>query len=125
MIIYEDERVGIFVPKAQRSQGEIQIITKVPCGNILEADTAIRESLDYSVFVALQILEGLGAEMMTAFEISKRFDNPDTDQRLMYCFLPKHPQSPGSFTEFQQRWIIGHYPEDFAETCRQVLKGMV
>jgi len=65
----------------------------------------------------------MGAEMITVFEVSKRFDNPDVDQRLLYCFLPRHPQSPGSFTEFQQRWVIGHYPEDFARTCREVLSS--
>jgi hypothetical protein len=124
LIIYEDERAAIFVPKAQRSQGEIQIITKVPCGNIVEADLAVRTSLDHSIRMVLRLLEGLGVEMMTAFEISKRFDNPDEDFRLLYCFLPKHPQSPGSFTEFQQRWIIGHYPEDFAQACRNTLNAM-
>jgi hypothetical protein len=121
LIVFEDAYAVAFVPKAQRSQGEIQIMTKTRCGNILEADGAVRSSLDGLILMVLRTLEALGAEMVTAFEISKRFDNADRDQRLLYCFLPKHPRSPGSFTEFQQRWIIGHYPEDFARTCRRAL----
>jgi hypothetical protein len=125
LIIYADEHVLVFVPKAQRSQGEIQLMTKqTGCGNVIEADASVRASLDRCVLMVLKILESLGAEMITAFEVSKRFDNPESDQRLLYCFLPRHPQSPGSFTEFQQRWIIGHYPEDFAQTCRQALAGL-
>lgn len=118
LIIHEDGHLLVFVPKAQRSQGEIQIILKVSCGNILEADSRIRESIDRAIYLVLTTLDGLGAEMITCLEISKRFDNPDPDQRLIYCFLPKHRESPGGFSEAQQRWIIGHYPEDFAKTCR-------
>jgi hypothetical protein len=29
----------------------------------------------------------MGARIITGIEYSKRFDNPDTDQRLLYCFL--------------------------------------
>ncbi len=118
LIFCQDENVIAFVPKAQRSQGEVQIMTKKRCGNIVEADAKTRDSLDRAILVAMKALECLGAEMITAFEISKRFDDPDHDQRLIYCFLPKHPQSPGGFSEFQQRWIINHYPEDFARVCR-------
>jgi hypothetical protein len=121
LIVLEDEYAVAFVPKAQRSQGEIQIMTKTRCGNIVEADGSVRAALDRLILTVLKTLEALGAELVTVFEISKRFDNADNDQRLLYCFLPKHPQSPGSFTEFQQRWIIGHYPEDFARTCRRAL----
>ncbi|MBW2107972.1 MAG: hypothetical protein JRI36_04800 [Deltaproteobacteria bacterium] len=119
LVYYEDEHVTAFVPKAQRSQGEVQIITKKPVGNIIEADLEVRYSLDRAIWLTMRILEALGARMITIFDLSKRFDDPNCDQHLVYCFLPRHPQSPGSFSEFQQRWIIGHYPEDFAETCRQ------
>jgi hypothetical protein len=119
--IYQDEKVVVFVPKAQRSQGEIQIMSKVQCGNILEADTGVRHSLDRAILLTMKILENLGVEIFNAFEISKRLDNLDQDQRLLYCFFPRHPQSPGGFSEFQQRWINNHYPEDFAKNCRDEL----
>jgi hypothetical protein len=119
--IYQDENVVVFVPKAQRSQGEIQIMSKVQCGNILEADTGVRHSLDRAILLTMKILENLGVEIFNAFEISKRLDNLDQDQRLLYCFFPRHPQSPGGFSEFQQRWINNHYPEDFAKNCRDEL----
>ena len=120
LIFYEDENIITFVPKAQRSQGEVQIMTKGRCGNIMEADTKARYSLDRAILITMKVLENLGAEIITAFEMSKRFDNLDRDQRLLYCFLPRHPRSPGSFSEFQQRWIINHYPEDFAQVCRKM-----
>jgi hypothetical protein len=43
---------------------------------------------------------------------------PESDQHVLYCFLPKLPESPGAFSEAQLRWINGHYPEDFAIACR-------
>ncbi len=49
------------------------------------------------------------------------FDSMDSDQRLLYAFLPKLPESPGAFSEAQLRWINGHYPEDFALACRMQL----
>jgi len=119
LFFFQDDNIIAFVPKAQRSQGEVQIMTKVKCGHVMEADTKIRHSLDRAIWLAMKILENLGADMITALEISKRFDNPNQDQRLLYSFLPKHPQSPGGFSEFQQRWIMGHYPEDFARACLQ------
>jgi hypothetical protein len=118
LIFYEDENIMAFVPKAQRSQGEVQIMTKKRWGNIIETDSKARHSLDRAILIAMKVLENLGAEMISVSEISKRFDSPDRDQRLIYCFFPKHPRSPGGFSEFQQRWIIGHYPEDFARACR-------
>jgi hypothetical protein len=118
--IYQDDNVLVFVPKAQRSQGEIQIISKVQCGNIVEADTGVRHSLDRAILLTMKILANLGVELFSAFEISKRLDNADQDQRLLYCFFPRHPQSPGGFSEFQQRWICNHYPEDFAKVCRDL-----
>jgi len=121
LTIYQDENVVVFVPKAQRSQGEIQIVSKVQYGNIVEADTGVRHSLDRAILLTMKILENLGVEIFNAFEISKRLDNLDRDQRLLYCFFPRHPQSPGGFSEFQQRWINNHYPEDFAKNCREEL----
>lgn len=119
LVFYYDENVIAFVPKAQRSQGEVQIMTKEKCGNIIETDTGTRRSLDRAILLTMKVLENLGVEMFTALEISKRLDNQDSDQRLLYCFLPRHPQSPGGFSEFQQRWITNHYPEDFAKVCRE------
>ncbi len=118
LIFYQDENIMAFVPKAQRSQGEVQIMTKKRCGNIIETDTKARYSLDRAILIAMKVLENLGAEMISVSEISKRFDSADHDQRLLYCFLPRHHRSPGGFSECQQRWIISHYPEDFARACR-------
>ena len=118
LTVYEDEEVILFVPKAQTSQWELQLMTLRPVGNILEADTRIRTALDRAMLVAVRVLSLMGAKMITTIEYSKRFDSPDTDQHLLYCFLPKLPESPGAFTEAQLRWINGHYPEDFAVACR-------
>ncbi len=125
LAFYQDENVIAFVPKAQRSHGEVQIVTKKPWGNILEVGIEPRYSLDRSILIVMKTLENLGAEMICAYEISKRFDNPDSDQHLLYCFLPKHPQSPGGFSEWQKRWIIGHYPEDFAEACGNEVRNIL
>ena len=125
LAFYQDKNVIGFVPKAQRSQGEVQVMAKVKCGNILEADPEIRKSLDRAILLTMKVLENLGVEMFTAFEISRRFDNPDPDQRLLYCILPRHPQSPGGFSEYQQRWISNHYPEDFAKACREELQRVL
>ncbi len=119
LVFYQDENVIAFVPKAQRSQGEVQIMATTRCGNILEADTMVRRSLDLAILTTVRVLEKLGVEMMICYEISKRFDNPDRDQRLLYIFLPRHPRSPGTLSERQYRWITGHYPEDFAHACRK------
>jgi hypothetical protein len=77
----------------------------------------MRRSLDRGILVALRTLEGMGAAMVTSIEVSKRFDDADTDQQLLFSFLPKVPESPGAFSEAQLRWISGHYPEDFAAAC--------
>jgi len=118
LIIYEDENVVLFVPKAQTSQWEIQLMTVKSVGHILETDMDTRDSLDRSILMAVQILESMGASMITSIEYSKAFDSTNKDHRLLYAFLPKLPKSPGAFSEAQLRWINGHYPEDFAETCR-------
>jgi hypothetical protein len=125
LVFYHDENVIAFVPKAQRSQGEVQIMTKEECGNIIETDTEVRSSLDKAILLTMKMLENLGVEMLTALEISKRLDNPDCDQRLLYCFLPRHPRSPGGFSELQQRWITNHYPEDFAQVCREEVQKIM
>ncbi len=123
LIVYEDDRVILFVPKAQTSQWELQLMTKAPVGNILEADAATRTAIDRAIFYAVHTLGAMGARMITGIEISKRFDAPKLDQRLIYCFLPRLPESPGAFSETQLRWINGHYPEDFAAVCRNHLPG--
>jgi hypothetical protein len=118
LIVFEDGNVMLFVPKAQTSQWELQLMTIGPVGNIMEADATVRRSLDRAIWVAMRVLTGIGARMITTIEYSKRFDVSDTDQRLLYSFLPKLPESPGAFSEAQLRWINGHYPEDFAAACR-------
>lgn len=123
LIIHEDENVLLFVPKAQTSQWELQVMARKPVGNIVEADTPMRRCLDEAIFIGAKILCRMGARMITFYEISKRIDAADTDQRLLYTLLPRLPESPGSFSEWQQRWINGHYPEDFAAACRAACPG--
>jgi len=122
LIVHEDEKVMLFVPKAQTSQWELQLVCLDQVGNILEADLKTRESLDLAILTAMKIFAFLGARMVTTIEFPKRFESPDRDQRLLYSFLPKLPESPGAFSEAQLRWINGHYPEDFAFTCREAKK---
>jgi hypothetical protein len=118
LVVYQDDHVMLFVPKAQTSQWELHLMTEKPVGSILEADTQTRTSLDRGIMMAMSVLESMGARMITVIEMSRRFGMSKTGQRLIYSFLPKMPYSPGSFTEAQLRWIIGHYPEDFAASCR-------
>ncbi len=131
LIVYEDDHIFLFVPKAQTSQWELQLMAKAPVGNILEADTGVRWSIDHAIFIAIRTLGAMGAKMITGIESAKRldqpcqgassFDVPHLDQRLLYFFLPRLPESPGAFSESQLRWINGHYPEDFAAACRNHL----
>ena len=121
LIFYQDENIMAFVPKAQRSQGEVQIMATAKCGNILEANSTVRRSLDMAILTTVRMLEKLGVEMMICYETSRRFDNPDNDQRLMYTFIPRHPKSPGTYSQWLSRWIIGHYPEDFAYACNKAV----
>jgi len=125
LVVHEDDNVMLFVPKAQTSQWELQVMTVKPVGNILEADSGTRKSLDLAILMAVRTLSAMGAKMITGIEYSKRFDNPDTDQRLLYAFLPRLPQSPGAFSEAQLRWINRHYPEDFAAVCKERLAGVL
>ena len=126
LIVYKDDRVMLFVPKAQTSQWELQLMPIIDgnsCpGNILECDTPMRQSLDKAMHKAQQALAGLGAQMVTSIEYSKRLNQePSLLQPLLYAFLPRLPESPGAFSEAQLRFINGHYPEDFAAVCRQQL----
>jgi len=118
LVVWADDRVMLFVPKAQTSQWELQLMPLAPVGNILEADARMRDSLDQGILMAMRALTALGATMITVFEYSKRFHHLDSTQRMIYVFLPRLPESPGAFSEAQLRWINGHYPEDFAQACR-------
>ncbi|MEJ2057612.1 MAG: hypothetical protein P8X39_07215, partial [Desulfofustis sp.] len=129
LVVWQDEQVMLFVPKAQTSQWELQLMTKpdkagIFPGNILETGTRVRRSLDNGILKAQQALAGRGAAMVTTIEYSKRFSSPLSDQPLIYCFMPRLPDSPGAFSETQLRYINGHYPEDFAEACRLSLKDL-
>lgn len=116
LIVFEDAHVLLLVPKAQTSQWELQLMVN-KAGNILEADTATRNSINRAMLIAIKTLASLGAEMISTIEFSKRLQD-QSRQRLLYSFLPKLPFSPGAFSEAQLRWINGHYPEDFARACR-------
>lgn len=118
LVIYTDENVMLFVPKAQTSQWELQLVTLVPVGNVVEAGSAMRRSVDKGILNAMRILTGMGARLITVIEFSKRIGITDLDQRLLYSFLPKIPYSMGAFSEEQLRFVSGHYPEDFAAACR-------
>ena len=123
LVVWEDDHVVLFVPKAQVSQWELQLLVKadcggVPVGNVVEAEPAARCSLDAGMFTAQQVLARLGATLVTSIEYSKRLGAAN-GQRLLYAFLPKLPWSMGAFSEAQGRSILGHYPEDFAEACRR------
>ncbi|WP_031388170.1 hypothetical protein [Desulfonatronum thiodismutans] len=121
LVVHEDDQVLLFVPKAQASGFELQLMPLGTVGNVLEADAACRAALDRAMLTAQRALEGLGARMVTSIEYSRRLDSGDPDQRLLYAFLPKLPYAPGGFSEAQARCIVGHYPEDFALACRKVL----
>ena len=125
LIVWQDANALLFVPKAQTSQWELQLMATANCGdapvgNVFEADAAVRRSLDAGILKAQQVLAGLGAAMVTSIEYSKRI-GMNNGQRLLYAFLPKLPWSMGGFSEAQGRSILGHYPEDFAVACRRQL----
>ena len=129
LIVYDDDQVMLFVPKAQTSQWELQLVTKNPMGNIVETNLETRTALDKAMLIALRVLTGLGAKMITTIEYAKRFamrdiNESDTEQHLLYAFIPRLPESPGGFSEAQLRWINGHYPEDFAAACRERLDDL-
>ncbi len=118
LVVFEDEHVMLFVPKAQTSQWELQLMTLGPVGNIVEADSSVLRSINNGILTGMRVLTGLGARMITVIEFSKRLGNRKIDQRLLYSFLPKIPYSMGAFSEAENRYINGHYPEDFAFACR-------
>lgn len=124
LILLEDDLSILFVPKAQVCEWELQLMPKTDCGNVLEADKAMRKSLDRAILTAVKVLESLGARFVTAIEFSKRFDATDTDQHLLYSFIPRLPYAPATFSEAQLRWISGSYPEDFATACRGQMKTL-
>jgi hypothetical protein len=121
LVVFEDSQVMLFVPKAQTSQWELQLMPKASVGNIVEADTAMRRALDRGLLVGATVLTAMGARMITTIEYSKAVVGGDDDQRLLMALMPRLPESPGAFSEAQLRWINGHYPEDFAVACRRQL----
>lgn len=118
LVVHEDDSTLLFVPKAQVCEFELQLMTKSDAGNIFETDRQTRESLDRNILKAVQILDALGATMITSIEYSSRLNKDSTGQHLLYSFIPKLPYAPGTFSEAQSRWICGLYPEDFARACR-------
>ncbi len=127
LVVWSDKNAMLFVPKAQTSQWELQLMT-LPnedgclAGNIFETNTDLRQSLDTGILMAQKALAGLGAKMVTSIEYSKRpGKRQNLHQPLLYAFLPRLPESPGAFSEAQLRFINGHYPEDFALVCRNQL----
>lgn len=127
LIVHEDANVLLFAPKAQTSQWELQLMVIAdangqPIGNVLEADTAVRGSIDHGILLAQHIFAKLGARMVTSVEYSKRI-GLHNGQRLLYAFLPKLPWSMGAFSEAQNRFISSHFSEDFAVRCRQMMSG--
>jgi hypothetical protein len=127
LTVWEDSRALLFVPKAQTSQWELQLMT-LPAengslaGNIVECDSLVRHSLDTGILLAQKALAGLGARLVTSIEYSKRLiAGSSLQQPLLYALLPRLPESPGAFSEAQLRFINGHYPEDFAAACRKQL----
>lgn len=121
LVVHEDDRVMLFVPKAQTSQWELQLMPKASVGNIFEADQALRRALDQSILIAVKTLGAMGARMITSIEYAKPITAGESDQRLLIAFMPRLPESPGAFSEAQLRFINGHYPEDFALACRRHL----
>lgn len=128
LVVWSDRNCMLFVPKAQTSQWELQLMTvpkeagNLP-GNIVECDQEVRHSLDTGILMAQKALAGLGAKMVTSIEYAKRIGTANNPQQpLLYAFLPRLPESPGAFSEAQLRFINGHYPEDFATVCREHLQ---
>ncbi|WP_321494070.1 hypothetical protein [uncultured Desulfobacter sp.] len=123
LVVWENDEVILFAPKAQVSEWELMLMTKAPCPHVLCADTAIRKSLDTGIRIAIQTLETLGVQMVTSVEFSGRFNSLVTSQHLVYSFVPRLPYAPGTFSEAQMRFIAGCYPEDFAFACRNALSA--
>ncbi|MDO8946473.1 MAG: hypothetical protein Q7U88_04865 [Desulfocapsaceae bacterium] len=130
LVVWHDKYAMLFVPKAQTSQWELQLMALndedgKAVGNILEAGSTMRASLDKGILLAQKALAGLGARMVTSIEYPKRIGRKgEAGQHLLYAFLPRLPKSPGAFSEAQLRFINRHYPEDFAAVCRQQLANL-
>ncbi len=122
LIFFEDDNVLAYVPKAQRFTGEVHLMAKKDVGNILEADNKMRASIDRGILLIMKALSSLGAEMITVYEVSKRYYHIEENQCIFYCFLPRSEYAPGSMSEAQGRWIIGHYPEDFASYMKDAVE---
>ena len=122
LVVWENDKVMLFAPKAQVSEWELILMTKAHCPHVLAADTQTREALNTGIRIAIQTLETLGAQMVTSVEFSGRFNSPVTKQHLVYSFIPRLPYAPGTFSEAQMRFISGCYPEDFAFACRKTFK---
>ncbi|WP_320044427.1 hypothetical protein [uncultured Desulfobacter sp.] len=121
LVVWENEKVMLFAPKAQVSEWELMLMTKAPCPHVLAADAATRNALDTGIRIAIQAQEALGAQLVTSVEFSGRFNSPVPGQHIVYSFIPRLPYAPGTFSEAQMRFIGGCYPEDFAFACRQAL----
>ncbi len=121
LVVWEDDHVLLFVPKAPISEWELQLMPKTAVGNIIEADAVMRESLDKGMLTALKTLDAMGARMVTSIEFSKRFDIIEKSQHLLYSFIPRLPYAPDTFSEAQLRFICGAYPEDVALACRKTM----
>ncbi len=124
LVVFSDKNVILYVPKAQTSQWEVQVVSRQPVGNILEADSDTRRSLDKALFLGARALGVLGVRMVHFIEYSKPFCDTSDRQHILYSVLPRLPESPGAFTEAQRRYISGHYPEDFAFALRCALSGL-
>ncbi|MBU3944716.1 MAG: hypothetical protein KKB91_09495 [Proteobacteria bacterium] len=130
LVVWQDKYAMLFVPKAQTSQWELQLMALndedgKAVGNILEAGPIMRASLDKGILLAQKALAALGARMVTSIEYPKRIGRKgEAGQHLLYAFLPRLPKSPGAFSEAQLRFINRHYPEDFAAVCRQQLANL-
>ena len=125
LVVWENESVMLFAPKAQVSEWELMLVTKAPCPHVLAADTDTRNALDTGIRIAIQTLEALGAQMVTSVEFSGRFDSAAPDQHLVYSLIPRLPYAPGTFSEAQLRFISGCFPEDFAFACRQAAEPFI
>ena len=121
LVVMEDDYTILFVPKAQICEWELQLMPKISCANILQADINMRNSLDRAVLFAVKILESLGAQFVTSIEYSSRFESGESGQQMLYSFIPRLPHAPDTFSEAQLRRVTGVYPEDFAHACRERL----
>jgi galactose-1-phosphate uridylyltransferase len=65
LVVHEDDRVMLFVPKAQTSQWELQLMPKQAVGNIVEADGAMRHALDRAILTAMRSLSILMPRLLS------------------------------------------------------------